>query len=114
MMRGVKLRWFMVPGLAVLARLPSMATGSRRPSRADGLCGYRILPGCLLLSRRRKRRCAECRRDWENACLAGSIDARALQARYATAQAITAHADAAAWCREQLRRRPLAQPLADL
>ncbi len=39
---------------------------------------------------------------------------RTLQAGYATAQAITAHADAAAWRREQLLRRPLAQPLADL
>jgi len=82
----------------------------------DGLslCGYRILPGRLLLSRRRKRRYAECRRQWEEAYLAGSIDARTLQAGYATAQAITAHADAAAWRREQLRRRPLAQSLAEL
>ena len=71
-------------------------------------CGYRILPGRLLLSRRRKRRYAECRRDWENAYAAGRIDARALQAGYATALAITAHADAAVWRREQLRRRPLA------
>lgn len=82
----------------------------------DGLslCGYRIFPGRLLLSRRRKRRYAECRQQWEDAYLAGSIDACTLQAGYATAQAITAHADAAAWRREQLRRRPLAQSLADL
>lgn len=77
-------------------------------------CGYRILPGRLLLSRRRKRRYAECRRAWEIAYAAGRIDARALQAGYATALAITAHADAAAWRREQLRRRPLAPALCDL
>jgi hypothetical protein len=77
-------------------------------------CGYRILPGRLLLSRRRKRRYAECRRDWENAYAAGRIDARALQAGYAAALAITAHADAAAWRREQLRRHPLAPGLCDL
>lgn len=31
------------------------------------LCGYRILPGRLLLSHRRKRRYAECRKQWEDA-----------------------------------------------
>lgn len=77
-------------------------------------CGYRILPGRLLLSRRRKRRYAECRRASENAFVAGLIDARALQAGYAAALAITAHADAAAWRREQLRRHPLAPGLCDL
>ncbi len=84
-------------------------------SRAGLLfCGYRLLPGRLLLSRRRKRRYAECRRAWENAYAAGRIDARALQAGYATALAITAHADAAVWRREQLRRHPLALGLCDL
>ena len=77
-------------------------------------CGYRILPGRLLLSRRRKRRYAECRRDWENAYAAGRIDARALQAGFATALAITAHSDAVAWRREQLRRHPLAPNLCEL
>ncbi|MEI2808615.1 MAG: RNA-directed DNA polymerase [Albidovulum sp.] len=77
-------------------------------------CGYRILPGRLLLSRRRKRRYAECRRASESAYAAGWIDARALQAGYAAALAITAHADAAAWRREQLRRHPLAPSLCDL
>lgn len=70
-------------------------------------CGFRVLPGALLLSRRRKRRYAECRRKWERAFAAGEIDAAALQAGYSTALAITAHADAAAWRREQLRRHPL-------
>ena len=77
-------------------------------------CGYRLLPGRLLLSRRRKRRYAECRREWENAYVAGRIDACALQVGYATALAITAHADAAAWRREQLRRHPLAPSLCNL
>jgi len=77
-------------------------------------CGYRILPGRLLLSRRRKRRYAECRRDWEAAYGNALIDARTLQAGYACALAITVHADAGAWRREQLRRRPLAESLAAL
>ena len=67
-------------------------------------CGYRILPGGLLLSRRRKRRYAECRRDWESAYSKGLIDERTLQAGYASAPAIIAHADAGSWRREPLRR----------
>ena len=76
---------------------------------AGGLvfCGFRILPGALLLSRRRKQRYAQCRRKWERAFGAGEIDAATLQAGYSSALAITAHADAAAWRREQLRRAPL-------
>ncbi|WP_295443931.1 reverse transcriptase domain-containing protein [uncultured Thiodictyon sp.] len=83
---------------------------------AQGLsfCGYRILPGALLLSRRRKCRYAQCRRAWEDAYADGLIDARTLQSGYACALAITAHTDAAAWRREQLRRFPLAEPLAAL
>ena len=84
-------------------------------SRAGlSFCGYRILPGQLLLSRRRKRRYVERRRHWENAYAAGLIDARALQAGYTAACAITAHADAAAWRREQWRRYPLDSRLCDL
>ncbi len=76
---------------------------------AGGLsfCGFRILPAALLLSRRRKRRYAQCRRKWEHAFQAGEIDAATLQAGYSSALAITAHADAAGWRREQLRRAPL-------
>ncbi|MEI2783179.1 MAG: hypothetical protein V9H25_18845 [Candidatus Competibacter sp.] len=78
-------------------------------------CGYRVLPGRLLLSRRRKRRYAECRRDRREPLLrrAGSTPARS-RPHYTAALAITAHADAAAWRREQLRRHPLAPALCDL
>lgn len=79
----------------------------------DGLtlCGYRILPGRLLLSRRRKRRYVVARRHWETAFAAGHIDANDVQAGYAAALTIILHADAAAWRREQLRRHPLADAL---
>jgi len=97
--------------LAITIKQPVQVGRSRH---GLGLCGYRILPGRLLLSRRRKRRYAECRRGWEMAYSNGLIDARALQAGYACALAITAHADAASWRREQLRRCPLAESLAAL
>jgi len=82
-----------------------------RSRQGLSLCGYRILPGWLLLSRRRKRRYAECRKQWEDAYAAGCIDEQTLQAGYAGALAVTAHADAATWRREQLRRLPLAAEL---
>ncbi|MCP3869358.1 MAG: RNA-directed DNA polymerase [Gammaproteobacteria bacterium] len=74
-------------------------------------CGYRVLPGQLLLSRRRKRRYTERRRYWETLFQQGQIDALKLQGGYAAVVGITAHADAAAWRREQLRRRPLENDL---
>lgn len=77
-------------------------------------CGYRLVPGQRLLSRRRKRRYAERRRYWENAYAADRIDAHTLQAGYTAAHAITIHADATVWRREQLRRCPLDSTLCDL
>jgi len=85
------------------------------PSR-NGLtfCGFRILPGRLLLSRRRRRRYAALRTAAERGWQAGVIEARGLQAAYASALALTLHANASAWRRGQLRRRPLEPALAAL
>jgi hypothetical protein len=68
--------------------------------------GFRVFAGSLRLSRRRRRRHARARQRWEHAYALGRIDARALQAGYGAALAITAHADARSWRREQLRRAP--------
>lgn len=81
----------------------------RPPTRsADGvpLCGFRVFPDRLLLSRRRQRRYRQARRRWETAHALGLIDAEALQRGCASALAITAHADAAVWRRGELSRRP--------
>jgi hypothetical protein len=67
-------------------------------------CGYRILPERLLLTRRRKRRYAQCRLRGELAYAKGRIDARGLQSHYASAFGMTVHADASAWRRAQLAR----------
>lgn len=77
-----------------------------RSARGLGLCGFRVRPGTLRLSRRRARRYAAARRRWERRYNDGRIDERGLQAGYQAARAITAHADAAAWRRAELRRRP--------
>ncbi len=77
---------------------------------AHGLtfCGFRILPGRVLLSRRRKQRYARHRCRWESAYAAGLIDERTLQKNYGSALALTVHADARSWRWEQLCRHPVA------
>lgn len=75
-------------------------------------CGFRILPYAILLSRRRRRRYAEVRARWERAYERGEIDARGLQAGYASALGMTAASDCIAWRKEQLRRVPLGREMA--
>mgnify|MGYP002378202041 CR=1 FL=1 len=68
--------------------------------------GFRVLPGQLRMALRRRRRYTAARRRWEQRYAAGAVDARVLQAGYDAALAITAHADAVAWRRAELARRP--------
>lgn len=77
-----------------------------RSSQGLLFVGFRILPGALRLSLRRRRRYVAARGRWEAAFAAGRIDGRGLQAGCAAALAITAHADATAWRRAELLRRP--------
>lgn len=76
-----------------------------RVGRGVPLCGFRVYPDRLLLTPRRQRRYRQARRRWEAAYGLGLIDARTLQAGYAAARAVTAHADAAEWRRSDLERR---------
>jgi hypothetical protein len=68
--------------------------------------GYRVTPGALRLSQRRRRRYRAARLRWEQRYLEGEIDASELQRGYASALAITRHTDATQWRAEQLRRSP--------
>ena len=74
-------------------------------------CGFRVRDGCLLLTRRRKRRYRLSRREAETAWHDGQIDSKSLQSAYASALALTVHADALAWRRAELRRFPVAVEL---
>ena len=67
--------------------------------------GFRIYPGVLKLSRRRQRRYREARARWERAYWAGELDAAGLQRGYASALAMTAHADARGFRQADLQRR---------
>jgi hypothetical protein len=85
-----------------------------RSGHGLGFCGFRVLPGRLRLSRRRRRRYGEIRRAAERAALAGRLDARGLQSAYAGALALTVHAQARGWRRAQLLRVPVDPALEEL
>lgn len=78
-----------------------------QPSKCGvSYCGFRILPGVIRLSRRRKRRYQQRRQYWESLYLQALISARQLQTAYAAVHAITVGTDSLAWRRENLRRYP--------
>ena len=68
--------------------------------------GFRVLPGSLRLSLRRKRRYRAARLRWEQEYADGKVDESGLQTSYAAALGITAHADASAWRRAELQQHP--------
>jgi len=67
-------------------------------------CGYRVLPGIIRLSRRRKKLYKTACKRWEEAYRRGWIDARQLQICYDAARAITAHSGATSFRREFHKR----------
>ncbi len=83
------------------------------PSRHGTLfCGYRILPGAVLLSRRKKRRYHARRKYWEQSCLRGDISIQKLQQCMSAVIGMTQLADAANWRTAQLARHPVPSDLA--
>ncbi len=99
----VELRSFVSEKRALLLK---SNTHIGRSAQGLAFLGFRVLPGALRLSLRRRRRYAACRARWEEAWRTGEIDSHSLQMGYSAARAITAHADAAGWRREQQRRHP--------
>ncbi|MCP3915369.1 MAG: RNA-dependent DNA polymerase [bacterium] len=73
-------------------------------SRGATFCGFRIQANTLRLSARRKRRYSVGRRILEAAYAARWIDSDDLQRGFSSVLAVTAHADAAGWRRDELRR----------
>ena len=68
-----------------------------RSSHGVTYCGYRILPGCLRLTPRRRRRYLERRHYWEQAYAEGKLDAYQLQRAMASVQSTLMHADSFGW-----------------
>jgi len=65
-------------------------------------CGYRILPGVMRMSLRRKRRYQRRRRYWEQQYLHGSITPVQLQTAYAAVHAVTHGTDSTGWRKRNL------------
>ena len=76
----------------------------QRSDRGVPFCGFRVLPRRLRMSRRRKRRYSAARRRHERDFELGGIRAGELQRGFDSAVAITAHADAWAFRRNELLR----------
>jgi retron-type reverse transcriptase len=77
-----------------------------RSGRGVTFCGFRILPGALRLSRRRRQCYQRGRNKWELAWMRGELSPLDLQAAYAAIHSIVAHGDSGGWRREQLLRFP--------
>ena len=77
-------------------------------------CGYRILPGAIRLTHRKRQRFSARRRFWEQAWLRGEISDLKLQNAYASVVGMTTHADATSWRKQQLQRVPLVGGLDDV
>ena len=69
-------------------------------------CGYRILPGVIRLSLRRKRSYQKRRLYWERQYQLGNISATQLQTCYAAVHAILQGTDSAAWRQQNLHHHP--------
>ena len=100
-----------------LVRVCNYATGERllkvkpntqinRSQHGVSFCGYRITPGQLRLSRRRRQRYQQLRRRWELAYVRGDIDALTLQRAYDAVHAITLPGNPQNWRRKFSRRYP--------
>jgi retron-type reverse transcriptase len=69
-------------------------------------CGYRILPGAVRLSVRRKRRYQQRRLYWERQYQLGRITANQLQTAYAAVHSILQGTNSSAWLRQNLHHHP--------
>ena len=98
-----EVRGFVTEALRLTLREPSRI---QKSERGMTFCGYRVHRSNLRLTPRGKRRYSAARATLERRWLRGLIGDRELQAAYASAFGITSFADAAAWRRAELARRP--------
>jgi hypothetical protein len=94
---------FLELNLSLTAKAPIQIN---RSERGVTICGFRVLPGAIRLSQRRRRRYLDALRRCEADFAAGRVDAPQLQRAYDSAHAITAHAEARAWRCARRAARP--------
>lgn len=81
-------------------------TQINRSGLGVNFCGFRILPGMLKLSRRRRIRYCAGRVKLETAFRDGALSTRQLQTGFSSVLAVTAHGDSRAWRCKQLQANP--------
>lgn len=99
---GLVRDWLTRERLLRLKDLPQI----NRSCHGVGFCGYRVQPGALRLSRRRRQRYQMRRAHWEAAFAAGRIDGLGLQRGYDAVRAIAIHAHSRGWRCMDLARHP--------
>ncbi|MEZ5538248.1 MAG: reverse transcriptase/maturase family protein [Thiolinea sp.] len=77
-----------------------------RSKQGMSFCGYRVLPGAVLLSRRKRHRYQQLRQYWESCRLKGDISDLELQHAYSSVHAITLYADSQKWRKKNLYLYP--------
>lgn len=78
----------------------------QRSDQGIRFCGYRILPGVMRMSIRRKRRYQQRRLYWEHQCRQEWITPAQLQTAYAAVHSITQGTDSLGWRRRNLLQHP--------
>jgi RNA-directed DNA polymerase len=78
----------------------------QRSSVGMTFCGFRVLPGRLRLTLRKKQRYAKRRSYWERLYAESQIDAFELQRAYDSVKAIIAHSSSMQWMQKQMALRP--------
>lgn len=81
-------------------------TRIQRSNVGMSFCGYRIRPGALRLSLRKKRRYVERKQYWEAMYAAGDVDAAQLQRAFDSVRGMVAYASTRGWMRRQEALRP--------
>jgi RNA-directed DNA polymerase len=92
---------FLSQNLKLESRPPTLIN---RSSHGVTVCGYRVFPGTIHLSRTRQDRFTQALTHWESERLAGRINSLGLQRRIDATLGMTADADARNWIGECVQR----------
>lgn len=77
-----------------------------RSSCGVTFCGFRVFPGIILLSKRKRKRYVQNREKWEYAYQCGQIHALELQSAYSSIYSSTGIANGKQWRQAELQRHP--------
>jgi len=97
-----KVRWFVETSL--LLTVKNSQVQIQKSNYGVLFCGYRIYPGVIRLSQRKKRRYTRLRKKWEQWFVDGMISESELARGYDALSASLSHADSRQWRKLQLKK----------